>query len=250
MLKRAVALTALALAAAALPAATPLAAQEPAPPPTAREYPATISGSASSDVKFVPDRATIRISVQTRATSAAAAASENAKKQNAVLSALRSLGMSNEQLSTADYSVSPEYRYEPNKSPILVGYTVTNSIVADVRDITQIGKVLDAALANGANMVSSLEFYSSNTDAARRQAVASAVAKAKAEADVAARAAGGTLGSLMQLNISGGAQYPPPPRPMMASALAGKVAEATPINPGEQTITVSVTATWHFLTGK
>jgi uncharacterized protein YggE len=247
MLKRAVALTALALTAVA-PAAAPIAAQEPAPP-IAREFPATISGSASSEVKFVPDRATIRISVQTRATSAAEAASQNARKQNAVLSALRSLGMSNEQLSTADYSVSPEYRYEPNKSPILVGYTVTNSIVADVRDVAQIGKVLDAALANGANMVSSLEFYSSNTDAARRQAVASAVAKAKAEADVAARAAGGTLGTLMQLNISGGA-YPPPPRPMMASNFAGKSAEATPINPGEQTITVSVTASWHFMAAK
>lgn len=249
MLKRAVALTTLTLAVAASAAAPPVAAQEPAPP-VVREFPATISGSASSDVKFVPDRATIRISVQTRATSAAAAASENARKQNAVLSALRSLGMSNEQLSTADYNVSPEYRYEPNKTPTLVGYTVTNSIVADVRDVAQIGKVLDAALSNGANMVSSLEFYSSNTDAARRQAVASAVAKARAEADVAARAAGGTLGTLMQLNISGPGSYPPPPPPRPMSMLAGKVAEATPINPGEQTLTVSVTASWHFVAGK
>lgn len=250
MLKRAVALTALALATAASTSPSALAAQEPPPPPGAREFPATISGSASSDVKFVPDRATIRIAVQTRATSAATAASENARKQNAVLSALRSLGMSNEQLSTADFSVSPEYRYEPNKTPTLVGYTVTNSIVADVRDVAQIGKVLDAALAKGANMVSSLEFYSSNTDAARRQAVASAVAKARAEADVAARAAGGTLGSLMQLNISGGAQYPPPPRPMMLNMAAKSAEGATPINPGEQTLTVSVTASWHFVAGK
>lgn len=247
MLKRAVALTALALSAVA-PAAAPLTAQD-ANSAVVREFPATISGSASSEVKFVPDRATIRISVQTRATSAAAAASENARKQNAVLGALRSLGMSNEQLSTADYNVSPEYRYQPNSAPTLVGYTVTNSIVADVRDVAQIGKVLDAALSNGANMISSLEFYSSNTDAGRRQAVANAVAKARAEAEVAARAAGGTLGSLMQLNISGGA-YPPPPRPMMAANFAGKSAEATPINPGEQTLTVNISASWHFVAGK
>lgn len=248
MLKRAVALTALALAAVA-PAA-PLAAQD-VNPSVVREFPATISGSASSEVKFVPDRATVRISVQTRATSAAAAASENSRKQNAVLGALRSLGMSNEQLSTADYSVSPEYRYQPNNEPpTLIGYTVTNSIVADVRDVAQIGKVLDAALSNGANMISSLEFYSSNTDAARRQAVASAVAKARAEADVAARAAGGSLGTLMQLNISGGASYPPPPRPMAVNMLAKSAEAATPINPGEQTLTVNISASWHFVAGK
>lgn len=210
--------------------------QEPVP---------TIAGSASSDVKFTPDRATVRISVQTHATTAAAAATDNAAKQNAVLNSLRSLGLPNEQLSTADYSVTPEYRYETNKAPALVGYTVTNTIVADVRDLKLLGKVLDAALANGANMVSSLDFYASNTDAARRQAVSDAVTKARAEADVAARAAGGQLGTLVSLSIGGGNQAPPPPRPVMMAARSADT--ATPINPGEQTLTVTVFASWKFV---
>jgi uncharacterized protein YggE len=232
-------------------AAVPAAAQETVPPQGgeyAREPAPTITGSASSDVKFVPDRATVRISVQTRASTAAAAAADNASKQNAVLNSLRSLGLPNEQLSTAGYSVTPEYRYQPNQAPTLVGYTVTNTIVADVRDLKLLGKVLDAALTNGANLISSLDFYASNTDAARRQAVSDAVAKARAEAEVAARAAGGQLGTLLSLNISGGNQGPPPPRPMMMAARAG--AESTPINPGEQTLTVSVYASWHFLPTK
>lgn len=214
-----------------------------------REPPPRITGSASSEVKFVPDRATVRISVQTRATTAAGAASENATKQNAVLAALRALGIPNEQLSTADYSVSPEYRYEQNKSPVLVGYTVTNTILADVRDLKLLGKVLDASLSNGANMVSSLDFYASNTDIARQKAVSAAVAKARAEAQVAARAAGGQLGGLMSLNINGGSPVrpPAPPRPMMAARVAGS---ATPINPGEQSLTVTVFASWRFLPGQ
>jgi uncharacterized protein YggE len=231
--------------------AAPLAAQAPAPAGEyLREPSPMISGSASSEVKFVPDRATVRISVQTRATTAAAAASENATKQNAVLASLRSLGIPNDQLSTADYSVSPEYRYEQNKSPVLTGYTVTNTILADVRDLKLLGKVLDASLSNGANMISSLDFYASNTDAARQKAVGDAVAKARAEAEVGARAAGGHLGGLMSLNINGGSPMPPPspPRPVMMSA---RVADAaTPINPGEQSLTVTIFATWKFVSGQ
>lgn len=230
--------------------AAPLAAQTPAPPGEyLREPTPTISGSASSEVKFTPDRATVRISVQTRATTAAAAASENATKQNAVLASLRSLGIPDQQLSTADYSVSPEYRYEQNKSPVLVGYTVTNTILADVRDLKLLGKVLDASLSHGANMISSLDFYASNTDAARQKAVGDAVTKARAEAEVAAHAAGGQLGTLTSLNISGG-NAPPPPRPMMMSAAARVADSATPINPGEQSITVSVFASWKFVPGR
>lgn len=214
-----------------------------------REPPPSIAGTASSDVKFTPDRATVRISVQTHATTASMAASQNATKQNSVLSALRTLGMPNEQLSTTDYSVNPEYRYEQNKSPTLIGYTVTNTILADVRDLKILGKVLDAALGNGANIISSLDFYASNTDAARREAIGTAVAKARSEADVAARAAGGTLGGLMSLNIGAGNQ-PPPPRPMMRMSASAAVSEATPINPGEQTLTVTVSASWHYVSGR
>lgn len=237
-----------ALLAASLCAASPLAAQSGTPLPGTerlREPMPSISGSASSEVKFVPDRATIRISVQTRATTASAAASDNAAKQNAVLSSLRSLGLPNDQLSTAGYTVSPEYRYEQNKSPTLIGYTVTNTVLADVRDLKLLGKVLDASLSNGANVISSLDFYASNTDASRQKAVGDAVTKARAEAEVAARAAGGQLGSLVSLNISGGNQSPPP-RPMMMAA--ARVADtSTPINPGEQSLTVTVFASWQFV---
>lgn len=214
-----------------------------------REPTPAISGTASSDVKFTPDRATVRISVQTRASTASAAGTQNATKQNAVLAALRALGLPNDQLSTADYSVSPEYRYEQNKSPALIGYTVTNTILTDVRDLKVLGKVLDAALANGANMVSSLDFYASNTDASRRQAIGVAVEKARAEADVAAKSAGGSLGPLLSLDIQGGNQFPPP-RPMMRMAAGSAAADATPINPGEQTLTVSVSAKWQYISGR
>jgi uncharacterized protein YggE len=198
------------------------------------------------EVKVSPDRASIQISVQTRAPTAAAASTENANKQQAVLNALRALGLGNDQLSTVNYNVSPEQRYQEGKDPIIVGYNVTNTILVEVRKLTQVGAVIDAALSHGANMINSLQFFSSNTEAARRTAIAQAIEKARADADAAARAAHGSLGSLLELNI--GAYAPNPPRPMvMFRAAAGAAQADTPINPGEDTVAVDVSTRWKFL---
>ena len=206
-----------------------------------------ISVVVRGEIKVSPDRATIQISVQTRAVTAAAAAAENATKQQAVLAALKALGLTDDQLSTINYNVYPEQRYEQGKEPIIVAYNVTNTILADVRKLSQVGPVIDAALAHGANMITSLQFYASNTEAARRSAIASAIDKARADAEAAARAARGTLGSLLEVSV--GSYSPPPPRPMMmARAMAGGVAQAdTPINPGDETLSVEVSTRWRFL---
>jgi uncharacterized protein YggE len=202
--------------------------------------------SGRGEVKVSPDRATIQISVQTRGSTAAGAAAENANKQQAVLAALRALGLGNDQLSTINYNVYPEQRYEQGKEPVIVAYNVTNTILAEVRKLTQVGPVIDAALAHGANMITSLQFYASNTETARRTAIAAAIEKARADAEVAAKAARGTLGTLLEVNIA--SYSPPPPRPMMMMA---KQAQAdTPINPGEETLAVEVGTRWKFIPGQ
>jgi uncharacterized protein YggE len=204
-----------------------------------------IAVTGRGEVKVSPDRATIQISVQTRASTAAAAAAENANKQQAVITALRALGLGTDQLSTINYNVYPEQRYEQGKEPVIVAYNVTNTILADVRKLNQVGPVIDAALAHGANMITSLQFYASNTEAARRTAIGTAIEKARADADAAAKAAHGTLGTLLEINI--GSYSPPPPRPMMMMARKDAAQAETPINPGEETLAVEVSTRWRFL---
>jgi len=208
-----------------------------------------IAVTGRGEVKVSPDRATIQVSVQTRATTAAAAAAENATKQQSVLAALRALGLGSDQLSTINYNVYPEQRYEQGKEPVVVAYNVTNTILVDVRKLTQVGPVIDAALSHGANMITSLQFYASNTETARRSAIATAIEKARADAEAAARAAHGSLGTLLEINI--GAYSPPPPRPMMMSRVAGVAQmDATPINAGEETLSVEVSTRWRFIPGQ
>jgi uncharacterized protein YggE len=204
-----------------------------------------ISVSGRGEIKVSPDRATIQISVQTRASTAAAAAAENANKQQSVLTALRALGLGNDQLSTINYNVYPEQRYEQGKEPVIVAYNVTNTILVDVRKLSQVGPVIDAALAHGANMITSLQFYASNTETARRSAIAIAIEKARADAEAAARAARGSLGTLLGIDI--GAYSPPPPRPMMMMAKGVAAQADTPINPGEETLSVEVNTRWRFI---
>jgi uncharacterized protein YggE len=221
---------------------TPLFAQEPhtmAPIPQ-------ISVAARGEVKVVPDRANIQISVQTRAATADAAAAENARKQKAVIDALRALKIDAKDIATAGYNVYPEQRYEPNREPVVVGYNVTNTLSVELKSVDLVGRAIDAALANGANMISSLQFYASNTEAARQEAIAIAVRKARSDADAAARAAGGTITGLLEINV--GSYYAPPPRPveLRAKGVVAAAAVDTPITAGDQTVAVDISTRWQF----
>lgn len=233
----------------------PVAAQTPTTPGVAgspapwREPVPSISGSGTAEIKVVPDRATIRLGVQTQASTATAAAAENARRSTAVMSALRRLGLPNERVFTSMYNVVPQYRYSQGQPPTLTGYEVSNTVVAEITEVAQVGTLLDAALASGANLVSSLEFFASSTDSARQSGIAAAVAKARGEAAAAARAAGGRVGALIAINIGGRVAQPPPPVPLRARAslMAGGAAPTTPIAPGQTTVSVSVWATWRFV---
>jgi uncharacterized protein len=227
------------------------AGQQPAQPAMHMMTPVPeIVTSAQGEARYTPDRAHIYIGVQTRAETAEKAGAENAKRQQAVIDAIRSLGIAKDQISTVNYNVYPEQQYHPeqgDKEPKIVGYNVTNTVRVEVRDIAKIGAVIDAALSKGANDINSLDFYASDEDGLRRQALAQAVERARGDAEALARGAGGRLGDLIELSsapVSG------PPRPMPMMMTEAKARTDTPINPGEQTMTVTVSARWRFVAGQ
>jgi uncharacterized protein YggE len=224
------------------------------PAPAAAQIPvaSSIATSGTGEAKVTPDRAAVMVNVQTRAATAAAAASENARRTAAVLDALTKLGLPKAQLTTEGYTVYPETRYDQTgQAPRVTGYVVTNTVRAETHRPEQAGAIVDAALGAGANMINGLSFYASSIDEPRRQAIAEAVASARADAEAMARAAGGSLGTLIELSTQGPTV---PPRPMydmgvMARAASEK-AVPTPVNPGEQTINVYVSARWQFVPGR
>jgi uncharacterized protein YggE len=223
-----------------------LAAAAAPPLPPAALAPPQIVTSASGEARLAPDRANILIGVQTRAASAAIAARDNNARQQAVIAAIVAVGIPRQQISTENYNVYAETRTDPaGQNPKVTGYVVTNVVRVEVRRTDQVGPVIDAGLAKGANQINSLEFFSSNTDAGRRQALAEAIGKARGDAEAMARAANGGLGQLLELSTEDTG-----PRPMVRSAemyKAGAAMAAAPIEPGELTLRVAVTARWQFV---
>lgn len=224
----------------------PLQAQDAAS--IAPERP-SISVSAQGSTQITPDRATVQIGVQTQGPTAAAASAENARVAQRVIAAVKALGIGAEQISTVNYSVRPEYRHIENRRPEVMGYLVHNTVVVDVRQIEQVGRVIDASLGAGANMINSLNFYASNTEEARRVALAAAVEKARLDAEIIARAAGGTLGGLAQASV-GSYMIPMRGDIAMRAVAGGTAAPPTPVEPGSELLTVQVTTRWYFVAGR
>jgi len=204
-----------------------------------------ISTSATAEVQLKPDRASLAFSVESHASTAAKAGAETARRQRAVLDTLRALGITADQMSTASIEISPEYAYNV-APPTLKGYVARNSVRIDVRDIEKIGALIDGALAKEATGIGSLSFSSSKADEARRQALELAVAKAKGEAESIARAAGGALGPLMDLSAVPSYTRPIPVEMASSKAMALRGADATPVAPGEITVSATVSGRWVF----
>jgi uncharacterized protein len=232
-----------AMAALAVPAAAQVS---PTPPP-----PPQIVTNGEGEAQVTPDRARVHLAVETRGKTAAEAAAENARIQTAVIARIRALGIPAERVTTVGYTVQPEYNRsrDPNMvEPRVIGYVAHNTVRADVWRMDQVGPVIDASLAAGANRLGGLDMYSSREDAVRREALANAVNAARADAEAMATAAGGRLGPLLELT-SGGFYRPQPA--MMASARAEMAMQAanTPIAAGEQTVRANVMARWQFVPG-
>ena len=197
-----------------------------------------VSGTGSVDVP--PDRARVSFAMETRAETADAAAEQNADAMAAVLGALRSAGLAGLELETFGYSLRPEYEATNDRRGTrrIVAYTVVNNVAATVEDVDAVGQVIDTAIAAGANRVGGISFYASDTDEARREALAQAVQVARSEAEVIAASLGHALGPALE--VRGGAQRPTP-RMMGAEVLAMSARAAdTPIEAGDQTVTASV----------
>lgn len=205
-----------------------------------------IAAMATGEVKSAPDRATILFSVETRGATAAAVSADNATRQTAVLAALRSAGLGEADVGTVAYTISPDMVYdETQRTQRVVGYIARNTIRAEVRQLPQVGRVIDAAIRAGANEVSSLQFSTSRREALRLEAIGAAMQRACREASAIATAAGGSLGPLVHGSTSDGPNYPQPPMPMMrmeAAAMAD-----TPITPQDVAVTVSVSTRWRFV---
>jgi uncharacterized protein YggE len=199
--------------------------------------------SADGEVTRAPDIATVSAGVVTQASGAAAAMADNARRMAATVAALKHAGVADKDIRTAALSLQPQYRYVDNQPPAITGYQASDQLTVTFRDIARAGPVLDALVAAGVNQIGGPDFALEHPDAALDEARAQAMQKARAKADVYARAAGLSIKRIVAIG-EGGGYTPQPPRPMMMAMARAK--EATDLQPGEEKIGVTVNVTFEL----
>jgi uncharacterized protein YggE len=199
----------------------------------------TATGNAVIEAK--PDIAYVSLGVVSEAKDAVSASQENARKTTAVIDAIVRSGIPRTDIKTLQYSLSPAVDYTKNP-PVTRGYSASNIVRVDVKDLSKIGSLIDVAIKAGANDVQRVLFDIVNKDQYRRQALAQAAKNAQMDAEAIANALGIRLGGVVSATES--AEYNP--RPIEFGAL--KAAEvATPIVPGEVEISASATVVYAIM---
>jgi uncharacterized protein YggE len=199
----------------------------------------TIAMTGHGEARGRPDLATIQAGVITIAPTAAAALSANSTHMNAVFAALKKLGVPDRNIQTSGFSVFPQY--DSSNPRRLTGYQVSNTVSVRLEDVNRAGPALDALVAAGANQMYGIGFDIAKPEPLLDQARADAVADARHRAQVYAKAAGLTLGSIQSISENGASAQP---RPMYR--MAAMAADATPVAPGEETLSANVTIVWEI----
>jgi uncharacterized protein YggE len=160
----------------------------------------TVLGTGT--VTTTPDRARFSFGVQNQRKTAAGASSATAARIQRVTKALLAAGVDASDLRTEGIWISPYY-----DSGGFAGFSASNSVSANIRDVEGSGKVLDAATNAGATYVYGPTLFRSDRQSIARAALRAAVADARAKAEGIAAASGSTVGRVLSV-VEGGAIAP------------------------------------------
>jgi uncharacterized protein YggE len=172
------------------------------------DYRRVINVAGQGKVIVVPDVAYITVGVLTENVDVAIAQDENTTKSNAIIDAVKKLGVDAKDIKTVSYYISPKYEYTPDKgNSVIIGYIVSHNIQFTVNDMKSIGAVIEASVDNGANVANGVSFGLKDYEAAYQKALANAVKVAADRAKTLADSLGVKIKGVVSVNESGG-YYP------------------------------------------
>ena len=202
------------------------------------DFPPSISVSGEATISAPPDRAEIEAGTTTDARTAREAAEANNTAIAKVLAALKGTGIEDRDVQTSRLSLQPQYA--PNHNPPTVtGYRASNQVTVRLHDISKVAGTIDALVSAGATDIGRINFTVSNASKLLDDARAQALADARRKAEIYAKATGVTLGAPISISEGGAA-----PMPMFRAKMVGAPMAATPVAPGQETLSVTVHVSW------
>ncbi|WP_234340201.1 SIMPL domain-containing protein [Gorillibacterium timonense] len=211
-------------------------------PATTQTIQSSMEVTGEGTVSAAPNRAIIVLGVITENPDLSTAQTENAAAVTKVINALLGLHIPREQIQTVTYRIEMQYSFEDG-TQTFKGYQVTHLLQITLDRVEQTGLVVDTAVTNGANVVSSIRFALSNPDLYYNQALSIAIQNAGIKASTIARTLGATLikTPVKITEEPGEIESPIPIR-----ALAEGAAIPTPIQPGELDIRAVIRAKYTY----
>lgn len=202
----------------------------------------TVTGQGQVQVQ--PDIATARLGVQTEADTAEDALNENNVRMQDLISATLESGVAKEDIQTQVLRLQPIYEQPSGdqQQPTLTGYRATNTVQITVRDLANMGVVLDGAVEAGGNTIDSIQFKLSDPEEAARQAREAAMNDATAKAEQLTSLAGAQLGEVLTIDEQGSS----PPPVVLAEPAAAPAESTVPVQAGSQTVEANVTVSWQI----
>jgi len=196
-----------------------------------------------------PDTAYVNSGVTSQAGTAKEALAANTADMAKLVDMLIAAGIDSKDIQTSGFSVNPNIVYPDNNSgnqpPKIVGYTVTNQVTVHVRDLTQLGTILDQSVEVGANAISGITFAVDDPSGLYAEARKAAFADAKDKADLYADAAGVNLGALQLISEQQTNSQPPQPYLYKVAATADRSAPV-PVEVGQLTFSIDVNVNWEL----
>jgi uncharacterized protein YggE len=230
--------------------------------------PSTVSTSGTATTEVRPDQLSVTVGVETNSTTAQEAVILNANLTTQLVAAVRGLGINEDQIETSTYSLSPIYEYIVPPQPCIeiyppppgcetrqeiIGYRASNTVTVtlDVTAELNAGQVIDAAIGAGANRVDGIVFFISQDrqQQIRDTLIRDAIANTRQRANIAAEALGMTISGVQSATLN------PIDFPVYsvdlregAAAQAESVSAPTPILPGQQEVSTTVSVVFYLST--
>jgi len=201
----------------------------------------TVQVTATGSVAHEPDQVRLLLSVETFSERAEDASRENATRMRAIHEGLSGLGLGKQQIQTVSYSLDPRFEHGRRTSPEPVGYTARNRIQVTLDSLAMVGRLIDTAIASGANRVTELRFELKNPEQAHVGALRAAMNRARTQALALSEAAGKKLGPPLNIVTTSGG-----PAPRMAMVKSMRSFDETPIEGGAIQTSATVTVTYQL----
>ena len=202
--------------------------------------------SGEGKITVVPDIATITLGVSSQSSTVADAQSKAADAMDKVMSALTGNGVAKTDIKTQYFSIQQVTKWDDKtQEQIVIGYSVSNMVIAKIRDMNKVGTTIDAVAIAGGDLtrINGIDFSVDQPEKYYGQARELAMNDAKAKANQMASLAGVTLGKPTYISES---TYIPLAPPVYYGGASRDSVATTPISPGETDITLNVQVAYAF----